>query len=73
MEYDDDPGDDLVDDGGAAGVIGKYVLEDGETGVSSKLGADLFALVVTFMGFDANASKAFILDFTGRDTSSDNI
>lgn len=71
---DGDRDTDLVEDDGVDGAMGKYVLELGETGASSRLGADLFALAAMFIGFDeVNASNALILDLISRGTSSDSI
>lgn len=64
---------DLVEVEGVVGAMGKYALDDGETGASSKLGADLLALLMVTGLDDDNASKALILDFISRDTSSDSI
>jgi hypothetical protein len=62
----------FADVDGVEGAIGKYALDVGETGVSSKLDADLLALML--MGFDEdNASKALILDLISSGVSSDNI
>lgn len=64
---------DFAEVDGVVGVMGKYALDDGETGASSKLGADLLALLMVTGLDDDNASKALILDFISRDTSSDSI
>ena len=55
---------------GGEGVIGKYVLEAGESGASSKLGADLDAPATAGLE-DARASKALIRDWTPPDASGD--
>ena len=50
--------------------MGKYVLDAGESGASSRLGADLDAPATAGLD-DAMASKALILDCTPTATSGD--
>ena len=65
---DDDSDRGLKEDFGGDGVIGKYVFDEGDSGASSKLGADFDALA---FADDAMASKALILDCTPTETSED--
>lgn len=73
LRDDEDVGElvrDFVDVAGVDGAIGKYALDVGERGASSKLGADFDAFELLGL-VDAMASKALILDLTPIETSSD--